>query len=259
MSTVDRNFAKRLHLSEMEGRKPKPITQIAFALALGAAGGFSLWYWGSPNPKLVAEKRAEEAEERRATKTEPVSARDITSPLGGVRTADPFSGEDSVWATRGQDYARAYRQGRCDEIVTSTQWMQDRLRYVRTRDGGAPAENAAREALCNELQTRTPEANQLTAEGVEDQYLFRPGASIEAVAVDEGRDDLEAPAEARVWLRTEFPAKTKALNDQTGQPIRALTVGLNFSTDGLVLKAGVRGVAEIDWDSISTKWPEEAE
>jgi len=51
-----------------------------------------------------------------------------------------------------------------------------------------------------------------------------------------------------------YPAPTQSLKDENGTPIKWLRVGVNVSADGYVLKAGVIGNLEIDFESISYNW-----
>ena len=152
------------------------------------------------------------------------------------------------------EYAAAYQEGRFDEVVRLTCWMQERVGRLRAASA-APEEIAgAVEALKARSRERSEDGNQLREEGVEDQYIFAPGAMVEAVGVDEGRDDVERPAKDRTWVRVTYPGRPAALRDPDGLPIRSLVVGINVSEDGLVLKAAVAGNLDIDWNSIQTGW-----
>lgn len=144
-------------------------------------------------------------------------------------------------------YAGAVRDGDCARAIALTAWMGERLRNART--AGADVE-AVREQLCAELQDRSLEGNRLRPEGVEDRYVFAPGVTIEFVRADAGRSDLSRPVRGRAWLRVEYPAADRALSDQTGRPLKALTVGVNVTREGYVAKAGVVGNLEIDYGSL---------
>jgi len=147
-------------------------------------------------------------------------------------------------------YALAFQEGDWDYIIEHTLWIQERLRYERARTGEAAGSEAARLTISRELGDRSEPGNRLRDTGVEDQYVFRPGAAIEVAARDAGRDDLERPAADRTWLRVRFPTATNALYDASGLAIRAVTVGVNVSSEGYILKANVDGNLDVDWDSI---------
>lgn len=151
-------------------------------------------------------------------------------------------------------YATACRDGDWARMVALTLWIRDRLDYVLQSDGGE-AISAEKDRLMADLGTRTVADNRLTEEGVEDQYVFSPGAEIQYESVDAGREDLEAPTARRTWLRVTYPLREKSLLDGDGLPIRSLRVGINVSHDGYVLKGNVIGNLDIDWESIMYDWP----
>ena len=154
------------------------------------------------------------------------------------------------------EYVAAYQQGRLDDIVRLTCWMQDRLGRLRSGSVGPEELAEAVEALEARSRDRSEEGNQLREEGVEDQYVFAAGAVVEAVGMDSGRDDLERPAKDRTWVRITYRARPAALRDEDGLPIRSLVAGINVSEEGLVLKANVVGNLDIAVDSIQTHWSE---
>ena len=126
----------------------------------------------------------------------------------------------------------------------------------RESDGPEEVEKA-REALCERVLGRAVEGNQLRPEGVEDRYVFSPGATIEEIGTDEGRNDLAQPARERTWFRVTYPSKDHALFDTTGRPIRTLDVAVNVSAEGAVLKASVVGNVEINRASVCCDWGED--
>ena len=170
----------------------------------------------------------------------------MAAPLAAAPLADPVALE----------YVAAYQQGRLDDIVRLTCWMQDRLGRLRSGSVGPEELAEAVEALEARSRDRSEEGNQLREEGVEDQYVFAAGAVVEAVGMDSGRDDLERPAKDRTWVRITYPARPAALRDEDGLPIRSLVAGINVSEEGLVLKANVVGNLDIAVDSIQTHWSE---
>ncbi|MBN2308122.1 MAG: hypothetical protein JXR94_04080 [Candidatus Hydrogenedentes bacterium] len=170
----------------------------------------------------------------------------------GEPTASPATGSvglgpDSV-AMR---YARAVCNGDADEVIALTLWMQERLRRAALEADDAAARAKLKEAIVE----RAVEGHQLHPEGVADQYVFTPGASLTPLGVDEGRTDLARPADHRVWIRVTYPTPAAALRDSRGHPIRSLAVGVNVSKDGYVLKAGIIGNLDIDHGSVMYDWP----
>ncbi len=152
-------------------------------------------------------------------------------------------------------YALAVRDSNCAEVIRMTLWMNERLDRVRAAHGDSEELEAAREALCRQIVHRAVEGNQLTAEGVEDQYIFAPGVELHLVGMDEGAAGLRRPVAERSWIRVTYPNRRRALRDHEGQPIRSVVVGVNVSQDGYVLKAGFIGNLDVDRDSIQYGWP----
>jgi len=151
-------------------------------------------------------------------------------------------------------YARAYQEGNWPRVIELTLWMEERLDYVA--QSGTPEDVAAeRENLAAQLGTRTIAENRLNDEGVDDQYLFTPGSRLDFLSEDGGGDGLEAPVARRTWFKVTYPARDKALLDREGVPIRSVHAGISVSREGRVLKAGVIGNLDIDWNSIQYDWP----
>ena len=211
----------------MDVKRRGGIAPYVAAISCGVAGGFALLYWGPPNASHI------QSAVERDTPGEVAAEK--------VRTA-------------ALQFATAVGGGDCHTAIAMTGWMQDRLEYVQSTTGDDVAVSAAREDLCRQVQTRAPEGGQLRDEGIEDQYVFVPGAAFTVDRVDAGRDDLEKPCEGRAWIRVTYPSPSRGLRDRKGLSIHTLLVGVNLSRDGQVLKAGVRGNLEIDWDSVSTDW-----
>ncbi|MBI5092170.1 MAG: hypothetical protein HZB26_06945 [Candidatus Hydrogenedentes bacterium] len=151
-------------------------------------------------------------------------------------------------------YARAVQDGNCEIVIPHTHWMRERLKAILA---GAEkgAEDRVRGELCDKIQYRPAEGNQLRKEGAEDQYVFAPGATFEWVSEDAGRTDLDAPVRRRTWIRVVFPVRSRALSDLKGRPIRSMVVGVNVSVGETVLKASVVGNLEIDYGSFRYDWP----
>jgi len=147
-------------------------------------------------------------------------------------------------------YVQACQDGAWDAVIKTTAWMCDRL----NRAAADNTREAAADELCEALRQRTAEGNRLRAEGIEDVYVFAPGAKVRVVRTDSGRDDLERSTRGRVWLELVYPVRDMAPRNQEGRAIRSLMAGLNVSDDGLILKASVVGNAEVDVDSIVDRW-----
>ncbi len=216
----------------MTTKKDNTIGPLILVVVLAALGGLSLLKWGSPVSKYVNQKT-----DRKPIATEKLSEEAL----------DPLDQRTML-------YARAIQTCDCDTVINMTLWMQERLDYVLQTEGTPEASDKARQDLCDDLCDRTLEGRQLLPEGVEDQYLFAPGVEFYPVSTDEGLLNLAAPAATRTWIRVEYPSEAIALRDPKGLPIKALTVGINITAGGSVLKAGVIGNVEIDWDSISYTW-----
>lgn len=161
-------------------------------------------------------------------------------------------------------YAQAVQDGNCEEILQMTGWMVDRMRRVALESSDPAVIEATRDRLCETIQTRAVEGNALRLEGIEDQYVFAPGATLEVVGRDDGRTDLPGPVAYRTWIQITYPnSRTAPLvqdpeGDALAKPVRSWNVGVNISrTDNTVMKAGVIGNLDIDFSSFSFDWPED--
>lgn len=158
-------------------------------------------------------------------------------------------------------YAEAYQENRCEDIIRLTSWMSDRLRRVSLEDPDPKALDKAREKLCEKILARPFEDNVLRQEGIEDQFVFAPGAIIDVVGKDAGRSDLGVSVHERIWLRVTYsrretaPLATVNANSSDMKPVRAWTVGVNVGSQGTVLKASVLGNVEVKRETISFDWP----
>jgi hypothetical protein len=153
-------------------------------------------------------------------------------------------------------YVNAYQSGNCDEVIGLTEWMNRRLEKAALEKSGDEAVEALRQELQSRIVERPVEGNRLGSEGVEDAYVFAPGTEVRFVSSDKGHEELSQPVRERVWVRVTYPAQETALRDESGKPIRSITVGINVSSDGFVVKAGVVGNLDIDRKSISYEWGE---
>lgn len=216
----------------MKQEKGKRAKSYIVAILFGVSGGLILWHWGAPFEQ-----------------GDGGSGKGMALDPGKARPGD--SGRDA------KRYASAIQSGHCDDVIAMTFWMQEHLQHVRMTSSDPNEESKAREELCRRWLERTPEGNQLSPEGIEDAYVFIPGAEVTVIGADDGREDLDKPVRERTWLEVQYPTRFRALHDQEGNPIRSLTVGVNISRDGYVLKAGVLGNLDIDFDSVSYRWTSE--
>jgi len=220
----------------------------------------------SANEVSAIENRAGGQREEKVAPAEALS--DPGQAIFVARVENPDSGEPAISGTGwvpnplpdciAVRYARALQTRRTDEIIHMTHWMQERLKRVRLSCSVPAREEAAREELRHDILTRTLEGNRLRPEGVEDKYIFAPGARLEVIGSDKREhaheDPLSCPVKERTWLRVVYPNPITALRDETGRPIRSIVVGVNVSPDGYVLKAGILGNVEIRRDTISLDW-----
>lgn len=190
---------------------------------------------------------------RRGRFEQPLPGEDDGSPVqeGMKEPAAPVA--DDVGATA-MAYAQAMQRNQGEEVVRMTLWIQDRLSRLRLNGADEAALQEESAKLARRTQDRRIEGNQLSSEGLEDRYIFAPGARLELLGVDAGRTDLAQPSKGRAWLRVTYPMKTTAPRGSRELPIRSIIVGVNVSKQGLVLKAGIVGNLEIDLDSISYEW-----
>jgi len=176
--------------------------------------------------------------------------------------ASPPEGTPSS-AGLAMQYAHAVQDGNCDEILRMTAWMVDRMRRVALESSDPAVIQATRDKLCEDVRSRAVEGNVLRLEGIEDQYVFAPGATMEVVGRDEGRKDLLGPVLYRTWIQVTYPnSRTAPLVEDTEgnsivKPVRSWIVGVNVSrTDNTVMKAGVIGNLDFDFGSFLFNWPE---
>jgi len=153
-------------------------------------------------------------------------------------------------------YAHAVQDNDCDTVIALTLWMAERLQFVRLNGGDASSLESTRADLCRRLSERRLEEAQWEISGVEDRYVFMPGAELKVLAVEEGRGDLSRDAKECVLFRVSYAAPERALRDSEGLPVRSLEARVWISKEGFVLKASVLGDAEVDPDSFRYDWHE---
>lgn len=213
----------------------KTVAPYIAAIAFGAIGGFSLWYWGVPDASDILEKR------------------DKARRAKALENLEIVEGEGNRAAI---DYVRTLQSGQCESAIELTSWMQERLRNAKMAGASTDRLLEIRQDLCERLTTRTPEGNQLAQEGVEDQYIFNPTCTWKVVGLDDGREGLSERVNDRTWFEVAYSSKVHSLRDIRGAPIKSLVVGVNISERGHVLKAGVIGNVDIDLETLSYSWNE---
>lgn len=154
-------------------------------------------------------------------------------------------------------YAHAMLDNDCETVIGLTLWMGERLQHARIH-GGDDGHREARDALCRRVFERRLEDAEWSTSGVEDRFVFQPGARVEILGLEEGRRDLERTAMEGVRFRVAYATPERALRDASGTPIQSLETVVWVSREGLVLKAGVIGDAEVDPGSFGYAWRERA-
>jgi len=203
--------------------------RIAVGLGFLAVCGGGLWLAGPPQRDFLVSQEAYRAE------------RDGLDPIPGTaaKTVERVAVQ----------YANALREGDCDTVIALTYWMQERLARVADEQGPAAA-RADHAELCEGLLSPDPSDRVLRDEGIEDAAVFRAATAIRPLRTDAGEKNLAASVAGRLWLEVTYPGMESAIRDPDGRPIRRLNVGINVSTDGLVLKSGVVGNMDLDYDSV---------
>lgn len=229
------NILNRFTVRRMDNRKPNAGSWKSYVFVIGflAIGLFSLLYWGAPNKKFLEEQRQ--------------FRQDLDS--GGTLSKEEADSNSVRIARR---YVVAVQNRVCSQVIELTWWMQERLTRVREDTDALVDEGVTLDELCETIVTS--ERSRLQVEGIEDRDVFEPMAEVRVIRVDAGRPDLVKSVSERVWLKVSYPVPTHAAVDPDGNPIKSMVVGMNISTDGYVLKAGVIGNLEIDFDSISYDW-----
>ncbi|MCC6143901.1 MAG: hypothetical protein IT368_08845 [Candidatus Hydrogenedentes bacterium] len=230
----------------------KRLGNIITVLALVATAGAAVGLWVS-RPGQQAKSAASPGG------TAPATIQEAVEHTLGMRepAALPAVPAGEAADNPGWKYARAMQAGDWDYVIDHTLWMQERLSLVQVQGGPDATVAEARADLLEGVSTRPPAQNLLREAGVEDQYVFHPEAELTLLSVDAGREDLETPAAGRAWIEVQYPDRMSALLDEGGLPIRRLTVGVNYTAEGAVLKAGIVGNLEIDWESVRLDWDDQ--
>ena len=162
----------------MSGNR-RALSTLLSAVLVGVIGGVVLWWWltGQGRTWMDAPVRA------------PVRVEETPS----------FEGH------AGLRYAEAVRDGDCATALQMLWWVRERLTWAGRGEAPVDAVSRARARLCEELLRHGDDAGQLRREGIEDRYVFVPGAVIEAVALGKGREGLARPAQECLWLEVTYP------------------------------------------------------
>ena len=223
-------------------------------MSVGIVAGLAFW-WLSGSMGL---RQRPAPAPREVPSDIPGGAADMAAAEAGTGGLSPdvaaALGDTEIGDAAALGYVAAFQRAKWDDVIDVTCWMQERLLRVQMENADPSARESARTRLRERLDSHRLEENQLRAEGVEDQYVFTPDAVVVPVAVDAGQSKLERAVKSRTWFRVTYPERNRALRDDKGIPIRSVTVGVNVSADGFVLKSNVIGNLDIDWDSISSDW-----
>ncbi len=193
-------------------------------------------------------------------KVSPFAQAPLLQLMAGKKTDDAHKGAtkkglDASLNALAMQYALAVQNRDCEEVIRLTQWMNERLTQVKSESGDLAVYEAAKEALYKRITEWDIEENQLSQEGLDDSYIFAPGATFEIIGQDTvPQEDYEQPVGGRTWLRVTYPGKQRAPRDGNGQPINCMQVGVVVSTNGKILKAGIKGNIQINYNSVSTQW-----
>jgi len=213
---------------------PRILTAVVAGAVLGGVGGWAM---------LQVTRQVNEEAESLGDRLE--EAKGLTEESTRVELDEPIRNE--AW-----HYAQSVQRGDWDDVLRRVLWMRERLAYAELNEGGESGREAAQRELIATMADRSPGDvdNQWMAEGVEDWYVFSPFSEIEAVAMDEGRDDLERAVASRTWIRVTYADRATALRDSLNLPIRSIEVGVNVDEQGNILKANTTGNLDIEPDSI---------
>ena len=229
----------------------------AAAAALGVLGGLSVWILGAPLLREGTPRLAPESAPNTETNSDQPLVAGAEGEAYGTTGETLAASALPPGTSPAMAYATAVQTGNGERVVAMTAWMQERLRHIKTTTGDAVSLEAEEAKLEGRISTRNVEDNRLGDVGVEDQYVFVPGAKLEVLGTDDGETGLAQPAEERTWIRVTYPTRSRALRDEGGIAIRSIVVGVNVSRSGLILKSSVAGNLDFEHDSISYNWASE--
>ncbi|GEM_PF-2848655 len=148
-------------------------------------------------------------------------------------------------------YVRAYQEGKWDEIVEQTQWIQERIKFI-SNNGDNKQEKIINEKkeIIKKIQDRNINKNYLTKEGVDDQYIFLPEAKINIIGIDDKGPFIDKRIKETVFLNVEYTKPSKALRNEQQIPIKFLVCSLSVNSEGKIVKSSIIGNAKIEYSSI---------
>mgnify|MGYP001299663685 CR=1 FL=1 len=148
-------------------------------------------------------------------------------------------------------YVKAYQEGKWEDIIEQTLWIQERLKYI------SKASNNDEEKILKEkqeiekrIQSRDINKNYLTKEGVEDQYIFIPEAKVSIIGIDNKGPFTDKRIKEIVWLSVEYPKPSKALRNEKQIPIKSMVCTISINNEGKIIKSSIIGNVKIDYSSI---------
>lgn len=152
-------------------------------------------------------------------------------------------------------YIQAVQSRDFERIFGMTQWMQQRVEYIRLESGPQSAQHEIEVFYQEEKEDFFSRAAgpELTEEGIADAHLFEQGAVIRVVEVREGfwRPVLSKGAPINmVVVEVEYPPSVNAPMAAGEKRIDRLRAALYLTLEGKIIKGSVRGNARVYPDSI---------
>jgi hypothetical protein len=131
-----------------------------------------------------------------------------------------------------------------------TQWMQDRIDYIRLDSGTQAAQREIDTFYQQEREDffSPSDGPELTEEGISDAHLFPQGAIVRVVEVREGlsRSVLNKGRPVNmVVVEVEYPADVNAPTAPNEKRIDRLRAALYTTLEGTIIKASVHGNARV--------------
>ena len=188
-----------------------------------------------------------------------VASKRWTTPSEISRAGEAIGGQNappsSLSVRVALDYVRAIQDRDFRRIFRMTQWMQDRVEHIRMESGSEAAQQRIDTFYQEEKENffAASPGPSLTLEGISDADLFLPGAVVRVVDVKEGlaRPILNKGEPVNmVLLEIEYPLSVAAPTAADEKRIDKLRAALYLTVDGSVIKASVRGNAQVDPTSV---------
>ncbi len=148
-------------------------------------------------------------------------------------------------------YVKAYQEGKWEDIIEQTLWIQERLKFVSNASNNDEGKILIeKQDIAKKIQNRDINNNYLTKEGVEDQYIFIPEAKVSIIGIDNKGPFTDKRIKEMVWLSVEYPKPSKALRNEKQIPIKSLVCSISINNDGKIVKSSIIGNVKIDYSSI---------